>query len=217
MTASLAEIETSTRHLADEVEAWLAQITPAGPANPLPASPVVVPGRGTGIDIAALVAAGLAEVERNERAVAAAQISARPTLLDRLTRRHLRPAHQASVHIRRAAAVLATAGWCRGELTDASGRHCILGALQAVPAEADTVLRSHIHIRAAMTDPAPYARPSDAYLARLEAEARTCGLDPADVRRRHDIAVANNIGQLTVGAVLELLERAAVVAESSGD
>ncbi|THA47462.1 hypothetical protein [Streptomyces sp. A1136] len=214
MTASLAEIETSTRHLADEVEAWLAQITPA---NPLPASPVAVPGRGTGIDIAALVAAGLAEVERNERATAAAQNNARPTLLERLTRRHLRPAHLASVHIRRAAAVLATAGWCRGELTDASGRHCILGALQAVAAEADTALRSHVHIRAAMTEPASYARPSDAYLARLDAEARACGMDPADVRRRHDIAVANNIGQLTVGAVLELLERAAVIAESAGD
>ncbi|MFK0238210.1 DUF6197 family protein [Streptomyces vinaceus] len=215
MTASLAQIETSTRLLADEVEAWLRQITPAGPANPLPGSQAVAPGRG--IDIAALVAAGLAEVERNERATAAARRHARPTLLDRLTRRHLRPAHLASAHIRRAAAVLATAGWCRGELTDASGRHCILGALQAVPAEADTALRSHIHIRAAMTEPAPYARPSDAYLARLDAEARAQGLDPADVRRRHDIAVANNIGQLTVGAVLELLERAAAIAESAGD
>ncbi|MFJ3205856.1 hypothetical protein [Streptomyces sp. NPDC086989] len=215
MTATLAQIETSTRLLADEVEAWLAQITPAAPANPLPASPVPAPERG--FDIAALVAAGLAEVERNERATAAAQQYARPTLLDRITRRHLRPAHLASVHIRRAAAVLATAGWCRGELTDTSGRHCILGALQAVAAEADTALRSHVHIRAAMTDPAPYARPSDAYLARLDAEARACGLDPADVRRRHDIAVANNIGQLTVGAVLELLERAAAIAESAGD
>ncbi|MER6522582.1 hypothetical protein ABT246_37845 [Streptomyces sp. NPDC001553] len=217
MAASLAQIETSTRLLADEVEAWLAQITPAGTANPLPASPVVAPGRGIGIDIAALVAAGLAEVERNERATTAARTNVRLTLLDRLTRRHLRPAHLASVHIRRAAAVLATVGWCRGELTDTSGRHCILGALQAVAAETGTALRSHVRIRAAMSDPAPYARPSDAYLARLDAEARACGLDPADVRRRHDIAVANNIGQLTVGAVLELMERAAVIAESAGD
>ncbi|MEJ8654886.1 hypothetical protein WKI65_44320 [Streptomyces sp. MS1.AVA.3] len=215
MTAALLQIESSTQLLADEVEAWLkARTEAAAPASSSPASPVAVPQSGS--DIAALVAVGLAEVERSERATAAAQLAARPSLMDRLTRRHLRPAEQASVHIRRAAAVLATGGWCRGELRSTSGAHCILGALLAVPAGADTTTRSHIHIRAAMADLA-YAQPSEAYIERLEQDARRQGLDAAAVRRAHDIAVHNNVAAPTVGAVLELLATAAVIAERCGD
>ncbi|WP_043271929.1 hypothetical protein [Streptomyces sp. CT34] len=216
MTAALLQIESSTQLLADEVEAWLkARTETAAPATPSPASPVAAPE--SGIDIAALVAAGLAEVERSERATAAAQLAVRPSLMDRITRRHLRPAEQASVHIRRAAAALATGGWCRGQLRSTSGAHCILGALLAAPANADTITRSHLHIRAAMADPAPYAQPPAAYMERLEQSARREGIDPAAVRRQLDIAVHNNIAAPTVGAVLELLERAAALAERSGD
>ncbi|MFD3330134.1 hypothetical protein [Streptomyces sp. NPDC058701] len=214
MTATLLQIESSAQLLADEVEGWLKNLTETSPANPLPASPVSAPAPV--FDIKALAAAGLAEVERSQRATLAAQRLARPVLLARLTRRHLRPADRASVHIRRAAAELATGGWCRGVLRDARGQHCILGALQAVPADNDTALRSHIHIRAAMTTPA-YARPSDAYIERLEHDARRHGQDAAAVRRAHEIAVHNNLTAPTVGAVLELLERAAAIAESSGD
>ncbi|MGX1887643.1 DUF6197 family protein [Streptomyces sp. NPDC055287] len=161
------------------------------PGQPLSPSPVSAPAAEHGFDIKALVAAGVAEVERSQKATATAQQLARPGLLARITRRHLRPADRASVHIRRAAAELATGGWCRGVLRDTRGQHCILGALLAVPSDNDTALRSHIHIRAAMTTPA-YAQPSDAYIERLEQEARRQGLDAAAVRRAHEIAVHNN-------------------------
>ncbi|OEJ21218.1 hypothetical protein BGM19_36965 [Streptomyces agglomeratus] len=119
MTATLQQIESSSRLLGDEVEAWLKQITPiSSPANPLSASPVSAPAAEHGFDIKALVAAGVAEVERSQKATATAQQLARPGLLARITRRHLRPADRASVHIRRAAAELATGGWCRGVLRD---------------------------------------------------------------------------------------------------
>ncbi|MFF4741269.1 hypothetical protein ACFY2W_36110 [Streptomyces sp. NPDC001262] len=210
MTATAIPIDTLTQTLADEVEAWLKTVTPPAPATtPSPASPR--------FDIPALVAAGLAEVERSERATAVAQAAVRPSLADRLTRRHRRPADRASVHIRRAAAALATGGWCRGELRDAAGRHCILGALQAAPADADTTVRSHTHIRAAMTDPASYAVPSAAYAERLQQYWRRAGLDPVAMGRQFDIAVHNNLAAPTVGAVLELLERAAALAENAGD
>ncbi|MET9324057.1 hypothetical protein ABZX75_28390 [Streptomyces sp. NPDC003038] len=205
--------DASTRLLADEVEAWLKKITPATAPAPAPASPAPA----AGFDIAALVAAGLAEVERSERATAAAQAAARPSLLDRITRRHQRPATRASLHIRRAAAVLATGGWCRGELRDATGRHCILGALMAAPADADTTNRSHIYIRSAMAEPAAYAQPTAAYRARMEAQWRSEGRDPRALSRQFDIAVNNNIAVPTVGAVLDLLQRAAELAERAGD
>ncbi|WP_327388889.1 DUF6197 family protein [Streptomyces sp. NBC_01207] len=163
------------------------------------------------------MAAGLAEVERSERATAAAQAAARPSLFDRITRRHHRPATRASLHIRRAAAALATAGWCRGELADATGRHCILGALMAAPADADTVTRSHIYIRSAMTEPAPYAQPAQAYRACMEAQWHREGCDPQSLSRQFDIAVHNNVAVPTVGAVLDLLQRAAERAECAGD
>lgn len=203
--------DASTRLLADEVEAWLKRITPAAAATP------EAPAPKAAFDIPALVAAGLAEVERSERATAAAQAAARPSLLDRITRRHQRPATRASVHIRRAAAALATAGWCRGELRDATGRHCILGALMAAPADADTAGRSHIYIRSAMTEPAVYAQPTPGYRARLEAQWRSEGRDPRALSRQFDIAVHNNIAVPTVGAVLDLLQRAADLAERVGD
>ncbi|MFG2667640.1 hypothetical protein ACGFY6_25775 [Streptomyces sp. NPDC048387] len=203
--------DASTRLLADEVEAWLKRITPTAPATPAPSTPKA------GFDIAALVAAGLAEVERSERATAAAQAAARPSLLDRITRRHQRPATRASVHIRRAAAALATGGWCRGELRDATGRHCILGALMAAPADADTAGRSHIYIRSAMAEPAVYAQPTPDYRARLETQWRSEGRDPRALSRQFDIAVHNNIAVPTVGAVLDLLQRAADLAEHAGD
>ncbi|MCY0946300.1 DUF6197 family protein [Streptomyces antarcticus] len=205
--------DAGTRLLADEVEAWLKKITP--PANPAPTPAPSAPA--TGFDIPALVAAGLAEVERGERATAAAQVAARPSLLDRITRRHLRPAARASLHIRRAAAALATGGWCRGELRDATGRHCILGALMDAPADADTTNRSHAYIRAAMADPAAYAQPAPAYRARLEAQWRSEGRDPQALSGQFDIAVHNNLSAPTVGAVLDLLQRAAELAERAGD
>ncbi|MBT2406870.1 hypothetical protein [Streptomyces sp. ISL-21] len=203
----------STRLLADEVEAWLKTITPYAAPAPAPSEPAPA----AGFDIPALVAAGLAEVERSERATAAAQAAARPTLFDRITRRHQRPATRASVHIRRAAAALAAGGWCRGELRDATGRHCILGALMAAPADADTTNRSHIYIRSAMTEPAAYAQPAPAYRARLEAQWRSEGRDPKALSRQFDIAVHNNVAVPTVGAVLDLLQRAAELAERAGD
>ncbi|MGW2865900.1 DUF6197 family protein [Streptomyces sp. NPDC001205] len=214
MTATLQQIESSARILADEVEGWLKNLTETSPANPLPASAVSAPKPV--FDIKALAAAGLAEVERSQHATRTAQQLVRPGLLARLTRRHLRPADRASVHIRRAAAELATGGWCRGTLRDARGQHCILGALQAVPADADTALRSHIHIRAAMTTPA-YAQPSAASIERLEQDARRHGQDAVAVRRAYEIAAHNNVVAPTVGAVLELLENAAAIAERSGD
>ncbi|MGO4459924.1 hypothetical protein AB4039_21900 [Streptomyces sp. M-16] len=203
--------DASTRLLADEVEAWLKKITPAPAPTPAPEQPAA------GFDIPALVAAGLAEVERSERATAAAQAAARPSLLDRITRRHQRPATRASLHIRRAAAALATGGWCRGELRDATGRHCILGALMAAPADADTASRSHIYIRSAMAEPAAYAQPTPAYRARMEAQWRREGRDPQALSRQFDIAVHNNVAVPTVGAVLDLLQRAADLAERAGD
>ncbi|MDH6544094.1 hypothetical protein [Streptomyces sp. SPB4] len=205
--------DASARLLADEVEAWLQKITPA--AAPAPAPEQSAPTAG--FDIPALLAAGLAEVERSERATAAAQAAARPSLLDRITRRHQRPATRSSVHIRRAAAALATAGWCRGELTDATGRHCILGALMAAPADADTTGRSHIYIRSAMTEPAAYAQPSPDYRARMEAQWSREGRDPRGLTRQFDIAVHNNVAVPTIGAVLDLLQRAAELAERAGD
>ncbi|MFI7359775.1 hypothetical protein ACIBTP_38315 [Streptomyces avidinii] len=205
--------DASTRLLADEVEAWLKKITPA-PA-PAPASEQHTPPAG--FDIPALVAAGLAEVERSERATAAAQAAARPSLFDRITRRHQRPATRASVHIRRAAAALATGGWCRGELRDATGRHCILGALMAAPADADTASRSHIYIRSAMAEPAACVQPTAAYRARMEEQWRREGRDPQALGRQFDIAVHNNVAVPTVGAVLDLLQRAAELAERAGD
>ncbi|MGW6571945.1 DUF6197 family protein [Streptomyces sp. NPDC054945] len=204
--------DVSARLLADEVEAWLKKVTPAA-APPVPAPPAPA----AGFDIPALVAAGLAEVERSERATAAAQAAARPSLLDRITRRHLRPATRASLHIRRAAAALATGGWCRGELRDATGRHCILGALMAAPADADTTSRSHIYIRSAMAEPAVYVQPTPAYRARMEEQWRREGRDPQALGRQFDIAVHNNVAAPTVGAVLDLLQRAAELAERAGD
>ncbi|MFD9078243.1 DUF6197 family protein [Streptomyces erythrochromogenes] len=205
--------DASTRLLADEVEAWLQKITPAAAPAPAPEQPVPA----AGFDIPALVAAGLAEVERSERATAAAQAAARPSLLDRITRRHQRPATRSSVHIRRAAAALATAGWCRGELTDATGRHCILGALMAAPADADTTGRSHTYIRSAMTEPAAYAQPTPDYRSRMEAQWSREGRDPRALSRQFDIAVHNNVAVPTIGAVLDLLQRAAELAERAGD
>ncbi|WUX87749.1 hypothetical protein OG906_41135 (plasmid) [Streptomyces sp. NBC_01426] len=121
------------------------------------------------------------------------------------------------MHIRRAAAALATGGWCRGELRDATGRHCILGALMAAPADSDTVGRSHIYIRSAMAESAAYAQPTPDYRARMEAQWSREGRDPRSLGRQFDIAVHNNVVAPTVGAVLDLLQRAAEFAERAGD
>ncbi|MGA4844714.1 DUF6197 family protein [Streptomyces sp. G45] len=211
MTATLIEIETSSRLLATEVEEWLKSITEAAPAaDPSPASTDTSP-----FDIKALAAAGLAEIERTDRASQTARTLARPSLLERLARTHRRPAARASLHIRRAAAVMATAGWSRTHLTDAAGRHCILGALQAVDADADTVLRSHTHIRAAMTTGLPTR--SDDWEQDLATRCRRAGADVSTVRRQIDIATHNDLFAASLGAVLELMETAAALAEKAGD
>ncbi|OEJ48472.1 hypothetical protein AR457_34465 [Streptomyces agglomeratus] len=195
MTATLQQIESSSRLLGDEVEAWLKQITPiSSPANPLSASPVSAPAAEHGFDIKALVAAGVAEVERSQKATATAQQLARPGLLARITRRHLRPADRGPRTACTSAAPPPNsppADGAAASFATPAGQHCILGALLAVPSDNDTALRSHIHIRAAMTTPA-YAQPSDAYIERLEQEARRQSLDAAAVRRAHEIAVHNN-------------------------
>nr|WP_030387937.1 hypothetical protein [Streptomyces sp. NRRL S-241] len=87
----------------------------------------------------------------------------------------------------------------------------------ATPADANTTNRSHICIRSAMAKPAAYARPTAAYRARMEAQWRSEGRDPLALSRQFDIAVNNNIAVPTVGAVLDLLRRAAELAERAGD
>ncbi|MEU4955354.1 DUF6197 family protein [Streptomyces lavendulae] len=209
-------IQRTTAHgLADEIESWLRQITPA--RLPAPALPATDAERTYGgWTLAELTASALAEVDRSQQATLRAQAAVRPTLIERLTGRR-RPITTASAHIRQAAALLATSGWCRGELADTDGRHCILGALQAVDADPDTTGRAHAYIRAAMADPAPYARPSAAYEDRFARECRQAGADVTAMRRQHEIAVHNNVSLPTVGAVLDLLDRAAHQAATAGD
>lgn len=213
MTATVAQIESSARLLADEVEAWLKQHTETAPASSPASIPTPAKSSG-GFDIVALAAAGLAEVDRGEQASASALAEVRPSLLQRITRRDRKPADRASLHIRRAAAVMATGGWSRSALADAGGRHCILGALQSVATTGDTALRSHLHIRAAMT--ALPAR-SDRWSTRFASACRRTGADEAAARHQADIATHNDLYADSLGAVLELLADAAARAEQAGD
>lgn len=215
-----AILNVDTARLADEIESWLQQITPA--ATPLPALPVPTE-QGTeeatfgGWTIAALTTAGMAEVHRSEQAATAARIAARPGWLKRLTRRHHRPVATASAHIRQAAALLVSGGWCRDALRSADGRHCILGALRDIRCEADTMLRAHAYIRGAMSDPAPYERPTSEFEAEFTRRCRAAGADLATERRALEISQRNDIAAPTLGAVLELLDRAALAAAHAGD
>ncbi|WP_331735257.1 hypothetical protein OG590_40110 (plasmid) [Streptomyces goshikiensis] len=121
------------------------------------------------------------------------------------------------MHIRRAAAALAIGGWCRGELRDATGWHCILGALMAASAGVDAAIRSHSYLRSAMTEPGAYSQPTPDCRARMEARWSREGRDSRALRRQFDIAVHHNVAAPTVGAALDLLQRSAGLAECAGD
>ncbi|MFE4206091.1 hypothetical protein ACFRSX_32770 [Streptomyces goshikiensis] len=83
----------------------------------------------------------------------------------------------------------------------------------AAPAGADATIRSHSCLRSAITEPAAYPQPAPDYRARIAERWSRESRDPRALSGQFGIAVHHNVAAPTVGAVLDLLQRSAGLAE----
>lgn len=89
---------------------------------------------------------------------------------------------QVAADLRAAAEVLRCDGWTQGELTDANGCHCVLGAFYkagclAMPGAADQVFRDHIGVGSLAAWNDREGRTAEEVIAALEAAADAAEAD----------------------------------------